>query len=337
MLLAIGGDILNGLLPAGDGVGEGDGAEVCLCLHSKLLLDHTAVIAAANGHKTHRRGVGDDRAGFNVIERTARFGGHGGNIVGMHMPGKNITHARVGKRRAQAFIVIDQVHGQQLRLHGEVGDVAMVLQADNRVAAGFSGSDLLQNPFFQVRADSAAGLMLVQAAVGIIRAVTGRINGDHRVALCRAGSIGEAARFLSLRWGIGGDDALIPIGHLVVNLLKILRLRAPGRHRGAVLGVKVHGVGVAQVVVARYNINLKAGNGLLQGLQPRRERFMPLLFPVLGQVAGDHQHIGLIGPDSLQHLFQNRRALGKHFPVAVQMLRVIGGVLNHIRREIMCV
>ncbi len=61
--------------------------------------------------KTHRRGVGDDRAGLNVIERTTRFGGHGGNIVGMHMPGKNITHARVGKRRAQAFIVMTRYMG----------------------------------------------------------------------------------------------------------------------------------------------------------------------------------------------------------------------------------
>ena len=94
----------------------------------------------------------------------------------MHMAGKDVGHSGICIHLSQTFVIVYQIHGQQVGLHGEVGHHAVMLEADHRVSPLFGGGNLLYHPLFQVGADSAAGLVLVQAAFGIVGAVAGRIN-----------------------------------------------------------------------------------------------------------------------------------------------------------------
>ena len=334
VLTAVFRHVLNGALLAGEGVGEGDGAQMGLGLHLHILGDGTVLIAAGQGDKAHGRGIGDHGAGLNVIEGVAGLGGDGGDVIGVHVAGEDILHPGVGIHLAQALIVVDQVHGQQVGLHGEVGHHAVVLEADYRIAPLFGGGDLLYHPLLQVGADGAAGLVLVQAAVGVVGAVAGGINGNNGVAVLGPGRIGEAAGFFPLGGRIAGNDAVVIVYGVAVNLHEILGLRAAGGLRLAAFGVEVHGVGIAHIVVAGNHIHIQAGDFFFQRFQLGGQGLVAFLLAVLGQVAGNQQHIGLVLFDGVQHPFQDSGAFREHLPVAVQMVGVVRRVLNHVRGKV---
>ena len=190
MLLAVSGDVLDGLVLAGNRVDEIAGGEVEVRFYIHILGNGTILNRPADGYDTRRGRIGHNRAGFDIIEPVALLSGHCSDVVGVHMAGKDILHTGVGKFFAQPFIVIHQIHGKQVRLHAEVGDVSVVLNADDGIAALLGNRNLLQNPVFQICADCAAGFLPVGTGIGIIRAVPGAVDGDDGKAVFRSCHIG---------------------------------------------------------------------------------------------------------------------------------------------------
>ena len=164
----------------------------------------------------------------------------------------------------------------------------MMLHAEHDIAACLGGSGLLDDPLLEIGTDGAARLVLVFAGGGVVRAVAAGVDDDERVAVRRAGNVGQAARFLTGRRSIGRDDGRVGVNE-VVDALEVLRVRARGRHGLAVGGIEVQRVRVADVMVAVDDIGLQAGNVPLQLLQRLCQRLMALLLSVLGQVAGDQK------------------------------------------------
>lgn len=66
----------------------------------------------------------------------------------------------------------------------------MVLQADDGVAPLPGGLDLFHHPGLQLRADVAAGFVLVCAGIGIVRTVPGGVNGEDGETVLGPGRIG---------------------------------------------------------------------------------------------------------------------------------------------------
>ena len=70
-------------------------------------------------------------------------------------------------------------------------------------------------------------------------------------------------------------------------------------------------------------------------LESRGELPVAFELAVLGQVAGNEKHVGLILPDGFEQLEINVAALGEDLTVAVEGVRVVLGVLYHGRGKVM--
>ena len=215
-------------------------------------------------------------------------------------------------------------------------DQAVVLHAEHDIAACLGGLDLGDDPLLEIGTDGAARLMLVFAVGGIVRAVAAGVDDDEGVAVCRTGNVGQAARFLTGRRSVGRDDGRVRVNE-VVDALEVLRLRARGGHGLAVGGVEVQRVRVTDVMVAVDDIDLQAGNVPLQLLQRLCQRLMALLLAVFGQVAGDQKYVRLVLTHGVEHRAQDGVALGEHLAVAVERGRIICGIADHGRRQIVVV
>ena len=249
------------------------------------------------------------------------------------MAGENIGHARVGIHLSQTLIVVDQIHGQQIRLHAEVRNHSVVLQADDRVSPLFRGFGLFHDPGFQIRAYISAGLMLICAGLCVVPAVAGRVNGNNGKSVLGAGRVGKAASLISFRGLKSGDYRIILINQISVNFFIILLGGASRRHRLAVFRIKIHGVGIIQIMVARGYVYFRSGFHL-KLLQLFRQFLMALFFSVLSQIAGNQQHIRIILLYSIQQRRQERVTLREHFPIAVQVLGKIRRIPNQVRGQI---
>ena len=329
-LLPVRGEIGDCLNLAGLRIRKGDGADMGLGgdVHDDVLR------VFAHFHKAHGRWIRQCGACLNIVERIAAFRGEDSNVVRVHMSREDDAHPGVGILRRDAVITLDEIHGHERAFHAEVLDQAVVLQPDDNITARLGFLRLFDHPLLQLRADGAAGLMLVFAALGVIRAVAAGVDCNDGIALCGSRHIGEASRLFALRRREGGNHRLIGVDE-IVRTLEILRVRARGRNGIAVGGVEVLAVLVAVVMVTRRDIDLQSRQFLLQRLQLLRHSLMALQLTVLGEVAGNQEHIRGVLRHRFQHFVNDRIALREHFPVAVEVVGIVLPCADHARRKIM--
>ena len=210
------GEVVDGALIAGHGVGKGDGADV---VFGRDVHDHAA-LGLTQLNKADGRGVSKAGAGLDIIHGIAAFGGELGDILRVHMSGEHHFHARVCKLGRDAIIVLNKVHGENVGLHGEVGDKAVVRKADDAVAACLCRGYLLYRPRLELGAHLAPGLMLGLALGVVVGAVAAGVHSDESNAVRDLRGIGELTGLLALGGRKARDDAVVGI-YKVVYLGKI--------------------------------------------------------------------------------------------------------------------
>lgn len=86
-------------------------------------------------------------------------------------------------------------------------------------------------------------------------------------------------------------------------------------------------------MISRGDVDLSACF-LLKPFQDAGQGFMPFPFAVLGQVAGNEQHIRVVLFNRVEQGVQKRLALRKHLAIAVEMLCKVLRVLDQGGRQI---
>ena len=225
------------------------------------------------------------------------------NALVVHVAGENHVHSGVGKLLGEAIMICHKIRALQI----VVGHLAMMLHADNLVAALFGGFNLLEDPFLQVWCDLAAALCYVLAALGVVRAVSPIIHGNDGVAWFRPGHVGLLTCHGAILRDVAGNDRRILIRYLIIGT-ELLRGNArSARHRRVPLGV--------DVVVAVDDIDMHSRDRLLQSLQPAGELGMAQLLAVFGEITGDEEDLGL----QLLDLLQRGRNNGLVMPVVLDI------------------
>lgn len=90
-------------------------------------------------------------------------------------------------------------------------------------------------------------------------------------------------------------------------------------------------------MVAVDDVDLHARHFLLQLLELLCQRLVALLLAVLGQVAGQQEHIRLVLAHGIEQRAQDGVALSEHLAVAVERGLIIFRVADHGRRQIVVV
>ena len=251
----------------------------------------------------------------------------------MHVAGEDHFKARVCKLSRYLVIVLDEVHLENVGLHREMRNEAVVRKTDNTVAPGLGGLYLLGRPRDELGAHCAACLMLVFLVRGVVGAVAAGVERNEGQALAGLCDVGKLAGLLALGGSVARNHALVGVDK-IIGRGEILGLGARCRNGLAVGGVEVHCVFVAHVVVAVYDVDLKAGNVLLQLLKACGKLLMALKLAVLCKVAGNKQHVGLVLSYGLKQLEIDIAALAEELAVAVEGVRVVLGILYHCRGEV---
>ena len=304
-LSAVLGNVGDGLVLTRCRVIKAYGADVVESVHR----GNEAAGYLAQLHKAHRRRVGEVRAGLDIVEGVAVFCGHGRNVVCVHVAGEDHFKTRVCKLGRYLVIILNEVHLEDVGLHREMRNKAVVRHTDDAVALGLGGFYLLGRPGDKLGAHFAACLVLVFLIRGVVGAVAAGVERDKGQTLAGLCDVGKLARFLALGRSVARDHALVGVNK-VVNRCEILGLGARCGNGLAVGGVEVLGVLVAHVVVSVYDVDLHAGNVLLHLLKARGELLVAFKLAVLGQVAGNEEHVGLILSDGVEQLKIDVAALG---------------------------
>ena len=171
--------------------------------------------------------------------------------------------------------------------------------------------------------------MLLDAGVGIVCTIPGAVDRNDGKSVFGAGRIGKTAALLTLSRGKGCNHRFVVVGEIGVDFLKILLRGAAGRNRNAVGGIEVHPVRIVQVMIAGRDIDVQIRHFLFpEFFELFSQILMPFLFPIFCQVAGNEKYIWVILLDGIQQCGQECLAFGKHFTVAVKMLRKISRILD---------
>ena len=326
---AVLGEVVNAALLARDGIDEAHRANM---IFGRDIDDHCAV-CLAQLNKAGGGGVCEAGAGLDIVHGVAVFSSENGDILRVHVAGEYHFHAGVCKLCRDALIVLYKVHGEDVRLHREMGHKAVMRQADDAVAARLGSGYLLDSPCLKLGAHLTAGLVLNFALGVVVGTVATGVERDEGYAVGKLRNVGKLAGFLALGGSVACYDALVGVDK-VVNFREIRRLGARCGDGDAVRGVEILGMAVADVVVAVDYEYLQAGNVLFKLLEALGEDLMALKLAVLGEVAGDEQNVGLVLSDGIQKLKIDRVALYEHLAVAVEGIGEIVRVLDHGRRQV---
>ena len=283
-------------------------------------------------HRAHPR---SQRPGLQVGDGVASVGGELRDVVGMHMPGKDVAHACIGERGCGITPIIDDVLRKNLVLHGEVRHQAVVHDADHRVALGFGLLRLLHHPRQQVVVHAARGDMLVGVVARCgIGAVAARIHG-HEGELAQINRVGQLARdFARIVVGVGEVLGFVVavVAEVRVDLTEIVCRGGLGGLFQAVLegaGVLV----VEHVVVAVDDEHLGVGF-VLDGLEALGKLLVPQLLAVFGQVARHHQDVGGVLAHHLQRGIQDGARLLQHLRIAAHVGLVVLAIAHVGKRVV---